>query len=251
MISKRLGKLPKREDPRTLKLGHYLSLASLPIIPDRIDWGAKVIETDWGVMGNDVLGDCAIAAPAHQIQGWTANAPGSSILTIPDERIVDAYCDVGGYVRGDPSTDNGCVMLDVLKYWRSSGIAGHKILAFAEIDPTHPAMVRAAQWLFGGLYAGFGLPLSAQDQQTWDFNGFSGRGAVGSWGGHAVYLHQKRPDGAACVTWGYSQAMTDKFIGAYCDELYAVISDDWLAQGKTIHGFDRGGLLADLQLVTT
>ena len=39
-----------------------------------------------------------------------------------------------GFRPGDPSTDRGAYALDVLNYWRQSGIAGHRIAAYAAVD---------------------------------------------------------------------------------------------------------------------
>lgn len=242
-----LGKKAPRVDRRTLQLADFVELAKLPIIPDTLHIGAKIQGNEWGAMLNDQYGDCVIAAAGHAVQSWTATAPGSLIETIPDLEILKAYCDVGGYVPGKPSTDNGCVMLDALNYWRKTGIGGHKILAFVQINPKHTAMVRAAAWLFGGLYAGLALPSSAQRQYVWDWVPGS---TPGSWGGHAVYMHRVFRGGAGCVTWGYPQEMTDQFIENCCDELYAVASDDWFGFDKTIAGFNRDELLRQLEVVT-
>src|SRR5208282_3739899 len=49
----RLGKLPRRHDPRTPKLGCYMKSA-LPPAPPCADYTRGI--TDWGMMLNDQLG---------------------------------------------------------------------------------------------------------------------------------------------------------------------------------------------------
>ncbi len=52
------------------------------------------------------------------------------------------------------------------------------------------------------------------------------------------------------VTWGTVKAMSWGFYGTYCDEAYAVLSRDFLANRKTPAGFDFEQLQADLAVIT-
>jgi len=243
-ITRKLGKLPKREDPRTLQLTRYLVSEEIIFLPTGSDW-TQLATDPWGMMKNDELGDCGIAAPGHMVQAWTANAKGAEV-TISDEDIVKAYCDVGGYVIGRPETDQGCVMLDALNYWRRVGIGGHKIAAFVEFDPTDRVQVRAANWLFGGAYLGFMLPISARSQDVWEVT--TGPDAeFGSWGGHACAGTTVDLEQCSLITWGYVQPYSYAFLAKYSDEAYAVLSEDWMGQdAKSVQGFDLGKLQTDL-----
>lgn len=260
----RLGKDRPREDPRTLRLARYLDVAAvagLPQYPASYDLSPAV--SDWPMYLNDRLGDCAIAGPAHMVEGWTANVaailaavgkPGAPVR-LTDADVQAAYSAVGGYRPGDPSTDNGCNMLDVLNYWRTTGLGGRKIQAYAAVDLHNHAEVKAALWLFGGLYLGLGLPVSAQAQvgKRWTEPASKrGNGAPYSWGGHAVNLVAHNRAGTTAVTWGAKQPMTWGFLDAYADEGYVVFSPgDWLTpDGKSPAGFASAALLADLRRVT-
>ena len=64
----KLGKAPAIQDKRTLKLGNYLNDSALPKLPDTFIWNTDI--TKWGVMKNDVIGDCTVAAAGHLIMGW-------------------------------------------------------------------------------------------------------------------------------------------------------------------------------------
>ncbi|MCW2687635.1 MAG: hypothetical protein JWR37_2525, partial [Mycobacterium sp.] len=85
--------------------------------------------------------------------------------------------------------DQGAVGLDVLNAWRKTGLGGDRIAAFTAVDPANLDHVRLGVWAFGGVWAGFNLPSSAQAQGSapWTvFGDDTGHAAPGSWGGHAV-----------------------------------------------------------------
>ncbi len=125
----KLGKLPRRHDPRTLKMARYLAPA-LPAPPAHVDYTRGV--ADWGMMLNDQLGDCTIAAVAHAIQAWTLNA--GSGADVADSTVQLYYEKWDGYNPADPSSDQGGVELDVLNNWRQQGFAGHGLDAYVSID---------------------------------------------------------------------------------------------------------------------
>jgi hypothetical protein len=244
----KLGKLPKKHDPRNLMLSNYLDLRALPPIPKVCDWTVKA--RDFGMMLNDRIGCCTVATGGHYIQVWTAND--ATQATVPDSAILSTYKAASGY-DGTPQTDRGAYVLDVLKEWRKNGIGGHKIDAFAEIDPKNPDMVRAAVWLFGGVYYGIELPLSYEGQKVWDvpWYGARWRGRPGSAGGHAASCHAY-DDGLTVITWAAPQKMTQRFATTYASEAYAVFSiADWTGIDRIApNSFDADALMADLQRVT-
>jgi hypothetical protein len=246
MTSVKLGKLPSRVDPRTLSLSRYLDRGALPAPPAALDLSSHVIS--WPMYGNDRLGDCTTAAAAHMIEGWTAAAAGDAVV-LPESAVLAAF-DAVKVV--DPETgDEGAVELDVLKLWRSNGIGGHRIGAFARVSRDDRDLVVTGAWLFGGLYIGLQLPLSAADRDVWDWTGsLDGPDAPGSWGGHAVDVVGYDEGGLTIVTWGALKRMTWAFWSRYCDEAWCVLSTDYLAAGRSPQGFDLAALSSDLALVT-
>jgi len=250
----KLGKLAARHDGRTLRLSSYLASPARPVwAPAVCGYQQKVTDgAGWPMMLNDQLGDCTIAAAGHQIEQWTTYAGKQVIPT--DAQILSAYSAVGGYVPGDSSTDNGCVVLDVLNYWRQVGIAGHKIAAYVSVNPLILSEVKIALDLFGSVYMGVQLPLTAQGASQWNvvLADFADAAAEpGSWGGHAIPMVSYGPN-AHVVTWGELLLVTWPFISIYCDEMYAVLSQDWIdsALGSAPSGFNFGQLQSDLKLVT-
>lgn len=243
--SVRLGKHDPKIDSRTLQFSDYLP--TTPKAPAKANWIAKGA-SDWGMMLNDKLGDCTCAAKGHAEQLWTANA--SSEVTVADADVLAAYERLG-YNPADPNTDQGASCLDSLNDWRSNGIGGHKVAAFAQIDPTNLAQVKFAIANFGLVYIGVALPISAQQQPVWKSVGGKA-GAPGSWGGHCIILGSYSPTYLQCITWGEGLSMTNGFFKKYCDEAYAVISDEWItAQGSAPSGLNLTQLQSDLAAITS
>jgi hypothetical protein len=248
----KLGRKAIKTDSRTLMLGDYLT-PSLPPPPPTADWTKGI--TVWGMMLNgpdpaepkypDGLRDCTIAGCGHAVQVWTANA--GSEVTLPVASIEEYYQWWDGYEPGVPSTDNGGAELDVLNKWKRGLFAGHALTAFADPKPTNLTEVQQSIALFGGVYIGVSLPLTAQTQDVWDVAPNGGDDAApGSWGGHCVFVPKYDERGFTCITWGQLKTMTLAFWNKYCDEAHALLSPDWLAAKGSPSGFDQAQLLADL-----
>ncbi len=238
----KLGKLapyPEDTHPR-VKLSDHMRMSALPPVPAVVDYASKV--KSWPMYLNDTLGDCTIAGAGHMVQAWTAYAKGE--VTLPNSAILSVYEAVGGYVPGDPSTDNGCVEQDVLAYLQQNGIGGHKILAYAQVNVQDRAEMKAALNIFGSVYLGAQMPESAMQQtdagQPWSV-------VPGSpiEGGHC-FVVQRWDDSAApltVVTWGQLQRVTDGWWEANGDEAWVIITQDWLnAKGKSVTGLDLAQL---------
>jgi hypothetical protein len=238
-----LGKTPPKFNKRTLRLGNYLIPDAPPIPPTKTYWEYKV--PAWTMAKNDTVGDCTCAAIAHMVMLWTAHA--GAMVTPSDTDVLAVYSAVTGY---DPATglnDNGAAITDVLEYWRTTGIAGHKIDGWASIDNTNQRTVKQAIYLFGGIDIGVNLPNSAMDQTNakaaWTVLPDDG----GIDGGHSIPLFGYGADGTTAVTWGQLQPMTWDWFAKYADESYAVVSKDWLdANGDAPNHLDIAALVADL-----
>ena len=107
--------------------------------------------------------------------------------------------------------------------------------------------MKDAIYLFGGLDVGLALPVSAQRQKVWELVSDTGDGLPNSWGGHCVNITAYDETGLTCVTWGAEKRMSWKFFRAYCDEAYAIVSDDFLTNGVAPNGFDVKILRDDLK----
>jgi len=242
---RKLGRKAIKTDTRTLMLGNYLTPA-LPPPPLAADWTKGI--ASWGMMMNDTLGDCTIAGVGHAVQVWTANTGG--IATVPDPTIESYYEKWDGYVAGNPNTDSGGVELDVLTDWRQQGFAGHALIGFADPQPASLVQIQQSIALFGGVYIGLSLPITAQTQDVWDVVPKGGAKAKpGSWGGHCVFVPRYDQNGFTCITWGQLKTMTVAFWKKYCDEAHTLLSQDWFTAMGSPNGFNLDQLQADLNAI--
>lgn len=244
----KLGKLAPKYNPKTLKFTKYLSPA-IPSPPEKVYREYKIADADWGMFGNDTVGDCTCAAIAHMLMLFTAHTGKIVVPTLDD--VIKLYTAVSGYIPGDDSTDNGTAITDVLNYWQTFGLAGHKILGWAQIN--NGSTLRRAQgvWLFGALDVGVQLPDSAEDQfaQGKDFEIVPKAKIVG---GHSIIQPGYGHLGDDFVTWGKGyQKASRQWTNRYMDEAYIVITEDWIneASGLAPNGFNIDELRADLKAI--
>jgi hypothetical protein len=239
------GKLPAKADPRRLMFASYTA-AALPAPPATCDRTYGL--TAWGMMGNDRLGDCAYAAVGHHIQAWSLGTT-KKPLTLSDETIIGAYAAGTGYNPATGQGDNGSVMLNVLEQWRTQGIGGNKILASAGLDLRNPAHIKEAIYYYGGVYAGFNLPKSAEEQTeantVWSSPWFSP-----IIGGHAIALLSYTSEYVWAITWGKVQCLTWDFLFRYIDEAFVIVDPLWISgTGVSPSNLKIDALIADLGVV--
>jgi hypothetical protein len=241
-----LGKKAAKFDRRTLRLARYIEKRRVPVIPRRHNLSKKTLKTFplLRMMRNDILGDCTCAAIGHMFQTWTVY--GLVPWEPDDEAVVEMYNKVNGGV------DEGAAMLDVLNAMRKEGMIlngptiRNRIYAYVSVDPTNHDQLRTAHFLFGGIYIGANLPVSAQGQKLWDVG--EGPAAVpGSWGGHAMNVVDYDSGGVTFVTWGALQKATWAWVDRYCDEAYAILEEDYVGEDKrSPQGFSLKRLAKDL-----
>jgi hypothetical protein len=208
---------------------------------------------------NDQLGCCTIAGLAHLFGAMSAYGSGTEALF--DNSVIQAtYSAVGGYVPGDPSTDNGCVMQDVLAYARANGMADttgkvHKVLGSARMgNPADELLLGQVLDVFGSVYVGFDVqPVIEQEfdnGQPWTYA--PGEPVIG---GHCVVLQKRDPARSEVgilnyVTWGALQRATFPWQAHCVSEAWAVVSEDWVrSNGTTVEGMDLQQLLSDMAYV--
>ena len=136
---------------------------------------------------------------------------------------------------------------------QNTGIGGHKIGAYVSVNPKDIQEVKTAIYLFGSNLLGVQLPLIAQDQLAWrippmDINGQDT--SAGSWGGHGIPNMAYDYTGTYVVTWGQILFTDWNFFTTYFDEVWAVISPDFINGTKpSPNGFDMNALVADLNAI--
>ena len=235
-----------------LKLRDYLKAPAPP--PSSVDYSAKAQAAIAQVYDNTTLGDCVIAGFYHVLGVATGNASGSPFIAT-DAQIVSDYSAIGGYVPGQPDTDQGCDELTALQYWQSTGCAdGSKLAGFAEVDPCNLTELQTALWLFGGLYFGFELPdawispFPSDSSFVWDVAGDPDPN-----NGHCTMSASYSGSTFGLATWGLYGKITFAAISKYGSEaangdVYVVLTPDWIARGQQLSpsGVDWSALQADL-----
>jgi hypothetical protein len=227
---------------------HQVCCASLQLpIPAAKTW-LTGLPPSLGMMLNDSLGDCTVAAVYHAIQLWTFNTTGQT-LTEPDPCVLQLYEEACGY-RGTPDTDNGGIEQNVLSYLLNTGAPllnnqRHKIAAFVEIDPRNIQDVKRAIAEGGVVYLGIQIPEAwCQMPVGSDWTDASGPIA----GGHAIVGGGYDDDWIYIVSWGSIWRMSWGAFAQVCDEAYLIADPFWLtSKGLTPFGMSLSALETSMQ----
>jgi len=255
----RLGKGPHIPDHRRFALADFIPLGTPP--PSANFYQGQ---TQFGMMLNDVLGDCTCAAVGHAEQVASLNdAPPPEIgteITVTDDVIENMYEKSCGYVPGNPFTDNGGIITNVLDWARQHGIGHpgpthhhrHRLVAYADPNPANVTHIKQAIAEFMIVDIGLQLPVTAQAQigGVWDVVGnprTDPDSVPGSWGGHSVVVAEYDVNGLTCITWGALQAMTWRFWNTYCDEAHVLFMAALLDRYKMLTAAQLAILNAQLQ----
>jgi len=246
-------KRPVSRGPR-LTLGNYLKRGMAPP-PPACDYTKAATSALSQIYCNDTLGDCVIAGLAHVVGVLTRNS-GTPPFLYSKDQIIALYGAIGGYVPGEPNTDQGCDEQTALNYWKNNGAPNgstHKIAGWLAVNGADPAEYRTALYLFENLYFGIELPdkwvnpMPSSPGFVWDV-----AGAPDPDNGHCVVGVGYNAKGVTIDTWGMTGLITDRAIAKYATvagqgELYTVVSEDAInrATQKAPNGFDWSQLVAD------
>ena len=250
----RLGrKRPLALPPRMLRMASYLR-RTFPAPPPTSDWTPKAMASVEEVYLNDVESDCVIACGAHWEGLWTGNATGTPII-YNNSQINQQYSAIGGYVPGDPSTDNGCDEVSALQYWQHYGFAGGTPIAtFMLVNSSDPVEVRIAINEFGGVMYGAELA-QAWAQNMPDKTGFTWNvaGAPDPSLGHCFLGGGFKPGFVKIIEWGLWGWISDAATAEYASSdqgggLYTAVTEDWIikASKESPSGFAFADLMSDL-----
>lgn len=247
----KLGRKPYIPSKKDLLYRNYRG-AALPPIPK--SFGHQSLVSNWGMLGNDTVGDCVIAGADHETMLWTEE--GSSESSFTTANAISDYSAITGYNPNDPNTDQGTDVRIALKYRQNTGMidvsgSRHKIAAYLLLDQSNLLNeLLEATYLFSAVGIGINFPASAMDQFN---NGQPWSVVQGSQieGGH--YVPVVGYDGAYiyCVTWGQVQKMSVDFLTTYCEEAWAVLSQEFInGKGVSPEGFNLAQLQADLAAIS-
>jgi hypothetical protein len=257
-------RVPRREHALKLSARHYgLNLQQWPATPARTNYGtapaAQACLAD--ILGNDQLGDCTEADQYHR-QAIRQAAAGAAVFHPTLDQVVSTYSRDGGYVVGQPSTDQGCDETTVLGNHASQGIISaadgtvDRSAGFLLVDATNDALVRACCTMFVGANVCMGLPdawvspFPASPGWTWDVAGDSN-----PQNGHAFTLaDQTDGDYYECWSWAMPFMLTKAALQRYATTdggggLYVEVDRDILvaASQQAPDALDWTQLLQDFQ----
>jgi hypothetical protein len=230
-----------------LQFFKYLSADSLGTPPEKVYREYRIPADAWGMFRNDSISDCTCAAIAHMLMLVTSH---TGKLVIPDEAdIIKAYSAITGYDPTTGANDNGADLPTVLNYWRDTGVAGHKIVQWGDVDHTSIEMQKHAINIYGATDDAVSFPVSggAQFDSGQPFTLLNPDG--GSEGGHCVPRFGYGSEGCKCVTWSKVWGGTWDWWMKYLFESTAVVTEDWIRQadGLTPSGFPLDTLIKDLK----
>jgi hypothetical protein len=200
---------------------------------------------------NNQLGDCVCAWMGHSVGIVTGNAGGPAVQ-FTDEQIQQLYSAIGGYVPGNPATDQGCDEITAMNYWRDTGVFGHKIAGWLAVDPVDADY---ALNLFEILTFGVAMPNAwinpepEGDGFVWDI-----AGPANPMNGHCFGGGAWNSKGIVICTWGMLGTITDRAVAYYTSAnsgggLYTAISQEAINKGKqkAPNGFAWDDLVADFK----
>lgn len=225
-------------DRDLMKVGHPTERLHQPPVP----LPAPKLPIDWAknfgfpILGNDIYGDCMMAAAAHGDNTFSGNNGAESVFNASE--VVTAYLKLSG-------GNNGLNSGQIIGAWKKGlpGIPQAKIMDALDIDTKNAQLVQMAIWLFGEVFFTLKIP------DDW-YKGFSTGGTwdapakADSKNGHGVWWNGVDAQGHYHLeTWGTYGWITPAGV-ADCDPGGLVVfSQRWFdANGNAPNGFSYSQL---------
>jgi hypothetical protein len=252
------GRRPPKNAP-ALRLGSFLRSAA-PAYPASEDYLAKL--SGWQLLGNDVAGDCNAVTWANLRRLVTATL---STEYYPTQAQVWQFYQTqnpgfdpdGTKETNGPGSqdDQGMDIQTGLEYLHTSGGPdGVKAVAFAKVDHTKMAEVKAALAIFGGLWLGIQV-LDANQQQFAAGQAWTDVPGSPIDGGHAILGGGYKTD-VRFITWAQETRFATSFWDGVVqgtplvEEAWIVIWPELLGTAGFEQGVDQAQLAADYLALT-
>jgi len=233
----KLGRTRPVSGATKLRLKDYLG--TLPSVPSSCSYTAKAANALSNIYLNDQLGDCVIAGGYHIVGVETGNATGNPFIA-STQQITKDYSAIGGYVPGNPSTDQGCNEETAMNYWQSHGFAdGTKLAGWLAVDATNQQEVMQAMYLFENLLFGIELPDAWVDPMPSTSGFVWGNAQPDPENGHCVIGVGYNSQGVQIDSWGMIGTITWAAISHLCSPaggggLYVLLTPDQIAKGQQV-----------------
>lgn len=225
-VAGKLGRIRGRSAPVDyLPLSDYLA-DPLPLHPAADDFTSG--RTDWGMFGNDTLGDCGFAGRYHydMANAWTAKEAALPQDAAVQNAVAQAYLD---YNHGQ---DVGVDLASVLQFWLTHDLAGLPTIGgFAQVSLGGSEFASALH-VFGGLYTG--VLISNEAMQEFQ-NGEAWSSTATDWaGGHCVPVLARNTRYGEAITWGAVQRFTWEWWQACREEAWVIFTPEQMKAPKGI-----------------
>lgn len=259
---RRYGRRPPKR-ARALQLGSFLT-GAVPAHPAAADYLAR-LGGGWGMLGNDVAGDCVAVTWAHFRRLVTALLGGREVYPSQEQvwavyRTQNPHFDpAGGADSNGPGSkaDGGMDIQTLCEYLvKHGGPDGVKAVGFAQVNVHNTEEVKAAIAIFGALWTGITVQEVNQEQfadgKPWDYSRTSP-----DEGGHSVLTGGYGGPGAGplggderFLTWAEETSFTDGFWSHKTDEAWVVIWPEHLKDDAFLAGVDLRAFAAAYTVIT-
>jgi hypothetical protein len=258
-MSYKYGRRPPKNAP-ALKFGSFASSAALSYPPDE-DYLAG-LDGGWQMLGNDVAGDCNAVTWANLRRLVTATLtkedyPSQAQVWQFYQTQNPKFDPAGSSTTNGPGSadDQGMDIQTGLEYLHASGGPdGVKAVAFARVDHTSMAEVKAALAIFGGLWLGIQV-LDANQQQFAEGKTWTDVAGSPIDGGHAILGGGYKTD-VRFITWAKETRFGQSFWNGVVqgaplvEEAWVVIWPELLGTTGFEQGVDQARLASDYQALT-
>lgn len=252
MTEYKLGKAPAKYDPKLIHLSEFESATKPPTIAPVGFGHYKTMSPDWGMLGNDNVGDCVFAGAAHETMLLTKLGGPAAVFN--DKAVLSDYSAVTGYNPANPNSDQGTDMGQAMSYRRHTGVVDaygkrHLVGAYLALEPGNWNQLLEALYAFEVVGIGIEFPGSAMDQFNANKPWTVVKGSSIEGGHYIPVVGRPTSTYAELVTWGRAIQMSKAFYQKYNDESYAFVSQEDLVAGKSAEGYnltDLGSILKAL-----
>ncbi len=258
----KLGRRPPKRHA-ALQLRDYLT-GIVPQVPAAEDYLAE-LNGGWNMLGNDVAGDCVAVTWANVRRLVTTKLTAVPAYPTQDEvwsvyKTQNPDFNPNGAASGNgpgSESDQGMDIQTLLEYLnKTGGPDGVKAAAFAQVDHSNTAEVKAAIALFGYVWTGINVQSVNMQEfnngQPWDYSPSSALD-----GGHSVITGGYGPPGQGplggnqrFITWAAETSFTDNFWKHNVEEAWVVIWPEMLGLAEFLAGVDIAALATGYQAIT-
>lgn len=201
----------------------FKALPRIPGIPPACDWSEKMTKPI-GFLGNNTLRDCCFASIGHLCNLYLGVHGKKTDVT--EAEIKRDYLD---HTNGQ---DVGAELRAVLTRFKGKNdlaIAKHRCAAFVRLNHRDIDTLRAAIYLFGGVYAAVQGPSNLTDMETWKVEAPRWRPDPSM--GHCIPLVGFGQKHFVAASWNALPVMSLGYQQKYMVEAWAVVSAEWFYPG--------------------